>query len=84
MTLKGINLVLSHGPWKDKLDIDHLRKRLSAIPVSKLLRKARAFHDTTGGNMVQLFAEAVAVENNKRLRKKAKPYLPPRGMFNEE
>lgn len=84
ITLKGIHLVLSHKAWRERVNIEHLRKRLAAIPVSKLLRKARAFHETTGQNHVHLFAEAVVVENNKRLKKKSKNYLPPRGMLDDE
>jgi ribosomal protein S17 len=80
ITLKGMHYVLSHDAWKDRIDLNHLRKKLSAVPILKLIRKARAWQVYDGQSAILLFAEAVVEQNNKGLRKKAgPPYLPPRG-----
>lgn len=80
VTLRGIHLVLTNKRWKEKVNVKHLISRLQKISVNKLLRKARGYHDSQGGSIVGLFADAVVVENNKKLRKTANHWLPPRGM----
>ncbi len=78
IALKGMHYVLSHKVWKEKMDLHHLIKRLQAVPVSRLIRAARGFLDTHMGDVVALFADAVICENNKKLRKGSKLWLPPR------
>lgn len=80
LTIKGVHLVLTHKLWKGLINMEHLRNKLSATPVSRLLRKARAFTDSQGRNVVSLFADAVILENNKKLKSSSKNWLQPRGM----
>jgi hypothetical protein len=84
VTLRGIHMVLHAKIWRERIDLPHLIKRLQKISVNKLLRKARGYHDSQGGNIVGLFADAIIVENNRKVKKTAKHWLPPRGMANEE
>ena len=78
LVLKGIHRVLYNRVWKERICVDHLVKRLQRIQVTKLIRRARGFLDTQAGGTTALFADAVVVENNRRLSKKSPKYLPPR------
>lgn len=84
ITLRGIHMVISYKLWHDRVDVEHLVGRLKVVTVNKLIRKARGYHDSQGGNIVGLFADAVIIENNKRVKKTSKHWLPPRGMAEEE
>jgi hypothetical protein len=78
--MKGIHFLLNYRIWKDRIDIDHLKARLSSIPINKLLRKARGYCEAQGGDVVGLFADAAVKENNKKLAKTSTKFLPPRGI----
>lgn len=78
--LKGMHFVLNYKTWRNRIDLGHLIKRLQEATPTKLIRTARGFTDRgVIGDVVSLFGDAVIVENNRRLKKHSKLWLPPRG-----